>query len=404
MSGISAALRQAVHQHAPTSLMGLQQRLFSIWFNSFIYNQIWEDPRVDLQALQLNAESRVLTIASGGCNVLNYLTANPAHITAIDLNPYHLNLTRLKLAALKYLPDHQAFYDFFGYANKTHNIDNYEKYIKPNLDTEQNQFWQGYSLLGQKRIHLFKDGLYKHTRFGYFMRLLHWIGRNTHYHPEKILTAKSPYEQQVIFRKHIKPFFDNALVKCLGKLPMSVFSLGIPPQQYKAMKAKGNLIEQYCERVERLACQFPIQDNYFAWQAFSHTYDHDKRQAIPAYLQADHYALIRPQLGKVDTHLGSMLDFLQQQPTHGYDRFVLLDAQDWMSDAVLTQLWTEIKRVSKPNSRIIFRTAAAESPLEIALPQDLLAHFNYEKELSARLFQQDRSAIYGGFHCYSKVD
>ena len=64
MSDFSAALRAAVHQHAPTSLMGLQQRLFSFWFNSFIYNQIWEDPRVDLQALQLTAESRVLTIAS----------------------------------------------------------------------------------------------------------------------------------------------------------------------------------------------------------------------------------------------------------------------------------------------------------------------------------------------------
>lgn len=404
MAGISDALRDAVHQHAPTSLMGMQQRLFSFWFNSFIYNQIWEDPAVDLQALQVTPESRILTIASGGCNVLNYLTAHPAHITAIDLNPYHLSLTRLKLAAMKHLPDHASFYAFFGYADRDNNVELYNKYIQPHLEEELENFWQGRNILGQKRIHMFRDGLYRHTRFGYFMRFLHWIARRTHYQPDKLLTANSLYEQQAIFRQHIAPFFDNKLVKFLGKLPVSVFSLGIPPQQYKAMKAQGNLIGQYRERVERIACQFPIQDNYFAWQGFSHSYDHAKRQAIPDYLKAEHYVTLRSQLGKVDTHLGSMIDFLEQQPPHSYDRFVFLDAQDWMTDEVLTRLWTQVARVGKPGTRIIFRTAAAESPLETALPADLRSQFVYEAETSAHLFQQDRSAIYGGFHLYRKAD
>lgn len=404
MAGIPEALRDAVHQHAPTSLMGMQQRLFSFWFNSFIYNQIWEDPAVDLQALQVTPESRILTIASGGCNVLNYLTANPAHITAIDLNPYHMSLTRLKLAAMKHLPDHASFYDFFGYADRDNNVALYNKHIQPHLEEKLESFWQGRNILGQKRIHMFRDGLYRHTRFGYFMRLLHWIARQTNYQPDKLLRANSLYEQQAIFRQHIAPFFDNRLVKFVGKLPISVFSLGIPPQQYKAMKAQGNLIEQYRERVERIACQLPIQTNYFAWQGFSHSYDHEKRQAIPDYLKAEHYDTIRSQLGKVDTHLGSMIDFLEQQPPHSYDRFVFLDAQDWMTDDVLTRLWTQVARVGKPGTRIIFRTAAAESPLETALPAKLRSQFVYEAETSAQLFQQDRSAIYGGFHLYRRVD
>lgn len=404
MAGISEALRDAVHQHAPTSLMGMQQRLFSFWFNSFIYNQIWEDPAVDLQALQVTPESRILTIASGGCNALNYLTASPAHITAIDLNPYHMSLTRLKLAAMKHLPDHASFYDFFGYADRDNNVELYNKHIQPHLEEELESFWQGRNILGQKRIHMFRDGLYRHTRFGYFMRFLHWIARRTNYHPDKLLSANSLYEQQAIFSQHIAPFFDNRLVKFVGKLPISVFSLGIPPQQYKAMKEQGNLIEQYRERVERIACQFPIQTNYFAWQGFSHSYDHDKRQAIPDYLKAEHYDTIRSQLGKVDTHLGSMIDFLEQQPPHNYDRFVFLDAQDWMTDDVLTRLWTQVARVGKPGTRIIFRTAAAESPLETALPAELRSQFVYEAETSAQLFQQDRSAIYGGFHLYRKAD
>ncbi len=403
MTDMSAALRAAVHQHTPNVLLGFQQNLFSLWFNSFVYNQIWEDPVVDMQALQLDQDSKVLAIASGGCNILNYLTASPAHITALDLNPYHLALTRLKLVALQHLPTHTEFYDFFGHADRASNIANYRYHIQPHLDSELALFWQGRSLLGRRRIHLFRDGLYRHTRFGYFMRLLHWIAFMTHHHPELLLKAQSHYEQEAIFRKHIAPFFDNRLVKWLSKLPLSVFSLGIPPQQYKAMQAQGNLIEQYRERVKRLACDFPIADNYFAWQGFSHSYDHQKRQAIPPYLQQAHYELIRQQVGKVTTHLGSMIEFLKQQPANSYDRFIFLDAQDWMSDAVLCELWNEVARVGKPGTRIIFRTAASESSVERALPDALRQQFVYEAEQSRILFKQDRSAIYGGFHLYRKA-
>jgi S-adenosylmethionine-diacylglycerol 3-amino-3-carboxypropyl transferase len=99
-----------------------------------------------------------------------------------------------------------------------------------------------------------------------------------------------------------------------------------------------------------------------------------------------------------------MITFLKQQPNHSYDRFVFLDAQDWMSDEVLNTLWVEVLRVGKPNSRIVFRTAAVDSPLETALKPDIKARIHYEKELSTQLFQQDRSAIYGGFHVYHTLN
>lgn len=399
----SIALREAVQQATPSSLLGLQQRLFSTWFDSFIYNQIWEDPRVDLQALQLQTDSRVLTIASGGCNVLNYLTASPAHITAIDLNTYHLALTRLKIAAFKHLPDHATFYNFFGHASKLSNLERYQAYIQPHLSKDLDKFWSGESLFGRQRISMFAKDFYKQTRFGYFMRGLHWLGRSMGCKPQLILNAKSRYEQKLIFKRHIEPFFEHPLVKLLGKLPMSVFSLGIPPQQYQAMQAEGNLLAQYRARVERLACGFPIHDNYFAWQAFGHGYDHTKRQALPDYLKAEHYQLIKSQLHKVETQFGSIIEYLKTQPQQAYDRFVFLDAQDWMNNVALTELWTEILRVAKPDTRIIFRTAATVSPLESALPPKLLARLKYEVEESAVLFTQDRSAIYGGFHLYRVV-
>ena len=83
----NALLEQAAHQAPPASRRGMLERLFTLMFQGFVYNQIWEDPSVDLDALKLQPHHRLVTIASGGCNVLNYLAAAPAGSWRRDLNP-----------------------------------------------------------------------------------------------------------------------------------------------------------------------------------------------------------------------------------------------------------------------------------------------------------------------------
>ena len=100
-------LRAAVHRSKALSRAGVLERLFTAAFRGLVYPQIWEDPVVDLEALRLRPTDRVLTIASGGCNALSYLTADPAEIVAIDLNGAHIALGRLKLCALQHLPDYE---------------------------------------------------------------------------------------------------------------------------------------------------------------------------------------------------------------------------------------------------------------------------------------------------------
>jgi len=48
--------------------------------------------------------------------------------------------------------------------------------------------------------------------------------------------------------------------------------------------------------------------------------------------------------------------------------YVLLDAQDWMNDATLTELWRQIRRTARPGARVIFRTAADEPLLPGRVP------------------------------------
>lgn len=401
-------LATALHQHRAASREGLLERLFTLWFDGFVYNQIWEDPRVDLEALQLSPDSRILTISSGGCNVLNYLVKLPGSITAVDLNPYHIYLTRLKLAALEHLPAYEDFFRFFGHADDQANLASYDRHIRAHLDEATRHFWEGgsrlaHALRGGPRINYFAKNLYNHARNGYYLRFFHTFAKAINCDPARILSASSPAEQELLFNETIAPFFDNPLIRAVGCLPLTLFGLGIPPQQYRKMNDEyaGGMIAMYRERAKRLACGFSINDNYFAWQAFSRRYDCDSRRAIPDYLKEENYLVLKENVHRVRTRITSVIDHLKLQPSESLDRFVFLDAQDWMKTDQIEELWQAIARVGRTGSRIIFRTASSISPIDQSLSHSLRARFTYEDELSQQLHNQDRAAIYGGFHVYA---
>jgi S-adenosylmethionine-diacylglycerol 3-amino-3-carboxypropyl transferase len=78
----------------------------------------------------------------------------------------------------------------------------------------------------------------------------------------------------------------------------------------------------------------------------------------------------------------------------------LLDAQDWMNDAALADLWTEMTRTARPGARAIFRTAGEDTILPGRVPEAVLNRWTYEEAASKEWTTRDRSAIYGGFHLY----
>jgi S-adenosylmethionine-diacylglycerol 3-amino-3-carboxypropyl transferase len=411
--GNTVRLKKAVHHHRLASRRGLLERMFTLWFRGFVYNQIWEDPRVDAAALDLGPASSLLTISSGGCNILNYLVHRPRRIVAVDLNANHMALTRLKLAALEHLPDYEAFYNFFGYGRHTDNLPNYRRYIRDHLDADTRRFWESTdwvgNTIGPKRIGYFKHGLYERAKLGQFFRMVHGIARTIGRDPARLVTAKTLTEQERIFDETFGPLFENWLVRWLGRQPVAVYSLGIPPSQHQAMLEEhgndgGKLFDMYKQRVRRLACGFPLEDNYFAWQAFSRRYDHEGRRGLPDYLKPEHYETIKPLVGRVETHVSSLGDYLQTESPGSLNGFIFLDSQDWMPPHVIEDLWRQVVRVGAPETKVIFRTAGEKSPVETALSPATRRRFFYDTERSAELHKQDRSSIYGMFHLYRMVD
>jgi S-adenosylmethionine-diacylglycerol 3-amino-3-carboxypropyl transferase len=397
-------LDRAAHTRPAATKRGALERLFTLMFKGFVYNQIWEDPAVDLGALDLKPHHRMITIASGGCNVLNYLAADPAHVIAVDLNPNHVALTRLKLQALQHLP-FDEFFRFFGVAKDKANRDVFDNFLAQRLDPETRRYWEHHIPLRGRRINMFARNLYRYGLLGRFIGVLHALAKLNGKRLQDVLAARTPEEQRLVFERVVAPLFDNKLVRFLSRMPVSFYGLGIPPAQYDELVAasNGNPAALLRARVERLACDFPISGNYFAWQAFGRGYDVVHREAVPDYLRAGSYETIKGRVDRVEVHHASMTDFLSLQPARSLHRYVLLDAQDWMTPENLTALWTQIDRTAdSSDARVIFRTAGPDSPLSRKLPPILLAPWQYHEEQSRAFHAQDRSSIYGGFHVYAR--
>ena len=115
----------------------------SSWFKlvyrtNLVYNQCWEDPARDQEALGLGPDDRVLAITSAGCNVLDYALRG-ARVLAVDANPRQNHLLELKLAGIRTL-GYEDFFALFGEGGTPRAREIYAS-LRDGLSREARAFW-----------------------------------------------------------------------------------------------------------------------------------------------------------------------------------------------------------------------------------------------------------------------
>jgi S-adenosylmethionine-diacylglycerol 3-amino-3-carboxypropyl transferase len=377
-------------------------RLFAFWFRRLVYTQIWEDPVADLAALRLPLGSTIVTISSGGCNALSYLTAQPAQVYAVDLNEAHLSLLKLKLAGIRACSSYAEFWQFFGEAASPSNTGLYRERLRPMLDGEARAYWDKRNVIGRPRYAYFTDGFYRHGMLGRFIGLAHLLAKLAGIDLAALLNGKPDAPERVEALNRLDRLFHGSLARLITGTPALLFSLGIPPQQRALLGGGEPLNEVLHQRLLRLINGHPNETNYFAWQALHRGYAGPGDRCLPPYLQACQFERMRNGAGLIIPVHANLRLFLESLPAREVDAVILLDSQDWMAPEEIRSLWNAIDRTGSDNVRVIFRTAGVESPLENAELASLRQIWRRDEERSAVGFAQDRSGIYGGFHCYGR--
>jgi S-adenosylmethionine-diacylglycerol 3-amino-3-carboxypropyl transferase len=395
-------IADAVYNRREEGEATVWDRLFAIWFQRLVYNQIWEDPEADLEALDLPHNATLVTISSGGCNALSYLVAKARQVYAVDLNDAHLALLNLKIAGLRGLGDYAAFWRFFGEGSSESNAEIYRAALRPLLSPKTRAFWDGRDLTGRPRYRHFCDGFYRHGALGRFVGFAHLLARLYRIDLRALLRGEADDAARRKALERLSGLFHSRFARALARNPALLFSLGIPPRQRDLLAGERSLADVLHDRLLGLIENHPIETNYFAWQALARRYPGPGNKGLPLYLQERWFGQMRDRANAIIPKHANIRALLEALPARHVDAVVLLDSQDWMAPQEIRSIWEAIDRCGKDDVRVIFRTAGAASPLEEPDLLPLRRTWYRDSARSAIGFEKDRSGIYGGFHLYRR--
>jgi S-adenosylmethionine-diacylglycerol 3-amino-3-carboxypropyl transferase len=108
-------------------------------FERLLFAQCWEDPQMDFEALNVNRDSVVLSVTSGGCNTLSLATREPARVIAVDLNPTQNFLLELKMAGARRL-SHGEYLELLGVRDSRARWDLYQS-LRAELAPDARSYW-----------------------------------------------------------------------------------------------------------------------------------------------------------------------------------------------------------------------------------------------------------------------
>lgn len=317
--------------------------------HSIIYNQTWEDPYVDAEALEIRDDDRIVALTSGGCNILNTALLNPSVIYAVDSNPAQTALLAAKITGAKTL--------------------NYEEY------------WENFGVGC--------SGLYQEGRLKTLYTLGHWIQHTCSLSRlQQFAQTVNIEEQARIYKTEIRPRLWHFPNRYIPSVTMLLY--GISWRQLWRCQLNGQffLKDLFEKRLDHLFTHIPLQRNYFWRRIFFGGYP--SQEVCPPYLQKKNFSLLKARLNKIVIHTSSLTDFLRSQEESSISVFNLADLPEFLSKKECARLWNEVARTSRPGARILYRNFVTGLPA----PKSTLAHFEFAREKSIALSAKEMTGSY----------
>jgi S-adenosylmethionine-diacylglycerol 3-amino-3-carboxypropyl transferase len=359
-----------------------------------VYNQCWEDPAVDHEALRLRPNDRVLVITSAGCNALDYALSG-ASVLAVDVNPRQNHLLELKRAGIRAL-DFEAFFDLFGRGGSGRAREIYSA-LRPALPGPSREHWD-------REIRLFEPDRTRGHSFYYggtsglvALAMKGWIrhGARLWSAVERLLGARTLEEQLGIYHHEVRHrLLGEGLLRLVGS-PAVMSLVGVPePQRRMILERPGGFPAFLRDCIDHVMSVALLRENYF-WSVYLNgSYS---RESCPRYLQEESFGRLKAGLVEnVRTFTGTVTEYLARE-TEPVTAFVLLDHMDWLAQRprLLEEEWGGIFRMAGPGARVIFRSGGRD---ELFLPLSVLRRLRFERERAEALHRLDRVGTYASFH------
>lgn len=251
------------------------------------YSNCWEDADLLLDALAIQTDDEVLSIASAGDNTFSLLSKSPLSVVAIDPNPVQLHLIHLKKSAFLSF-DYETFLEFLGFRNSKNRLELFQQ-IRSFLPSETARFWDK----NQKQI---ASGIIYTGKFDRYLRffankivpLIHTKKQVAKLFEPKSKEAQAAYYSEVWENKRwkwlFKVFFSETIMGKLGRDPAFFNEVKVPVSTFVFNKSKSHLSDVAC------------QDNYFLYYILNGSFG----EKLPHYARKENFEVIKANIHKLE--------------------------------------------------------------------------------------------------------
>ena len=349
---------------------------------SLLYAQNWEDPELEVAALDIQPHDEVVAISGGGCTALSLLAREPRLLHAVDLNPAQIHLLLLKLTATRRLQGDQAA-EFLGAADGDRRLETFES-IAGYMPSETADFWR-------KRSRAIRRGVISQGKIERYFAVLRWFLRTVHpsRRIEALFAQPTLEAQQRFYREHWNtPEWRRIFL--LGH--KRILDRVLDPSFYRYVEA-SNLPAQLHQRAERCLTELPIAENYFlSWILRGRYPQCDSGR--PPYLQRKSKEALQRCAGRLESHVADVRDFLRGLPDSTVDKFYLSNVTEWLHEDEIGPFFEEVIRVARHGATVCYRALMVDRPL----PSNVAVNLNEDCERSASLARCDRAFVSVAFH------
>jgi hypothetical protein len=303
---------------------------------------------MDHRVFNLDEKDHIVTIASAGCNVLDYIIEG-ARVTAVDFNLCQIALTELKKVAILNI-EFEQFFDIFSNSNMALLRELYPSKLRPHLSAPSAEFWD-------EGIHTIKSFMYSGTSgsMSYILFRVMFPLFGLGFIRRELMAGTSNEELVKMIGKceysirSIAWIMDNLLLRggcCLAGVPERQMALGLHRPNNLAL-----VIERVFFKTDL------VNDNYFY---AGYILGHYKSYNCPRYLERQNFEKMRKHLknGKLQLVHGTMLSAIDNS-TVPITVASLLDHMDWMTDRMINEEITHLlKKMDPVRGKIYWRTFA----------------------------------------------
>ncbi|KAG0031362.1 hypothetical protein BGZ81_001325 [Podila clonocystis] len=323
-------------------------------FRSYIYAFTWEDPRIDLEVLNLQKDDTMFVITSAGDNALEYaLKGQPKRIHCVDMNPCQNHLLELKLASIERL-SHADFWQMFGEGQHSEFRRLLIDQLSPAMSSASLQFWY-------KNRSTFDNNFYETGYSGLALRLFKWLVRikGLSKAVEEITTTDQIQVQERLWENVVKPStLPVWLVQWVLSHPAFLWNaLGVPINQMKLILDEGNAVGYIYDTLDSIMNRSLFKnDQYFYNLVVNRKYT---PLSCPSYLSEEGFKTLKEQRATdaMVLHTKSIIDVLRGMADGELTKAVLMDHMDWFGPEDAEEEIREVARAVRSGGMVLWRSA-----------------------------------------------